>query len=152
MLTSNLTLTESRIKLSNTEYESRVLHARTGQVIGEYRDMAGQAPIIVNSGLAYSGGEKGFFKGLEAGLYYNVQGLTLEYVGIVDRPDIYTKAFHSLNFNSSKKLGKNERLVLGLKIKNILNDRKESVFISYNATDQFFSRQDDTIFHWNRIG
>ncbi|MGC9344450.1 MAG: TonB-dependent receptor domain-containing protein, partial [Bacteroidales bacterium] len=41
---SNFTLTRSRIKLSKTEYDSRLANARTGQEISEYRDMAGQAP------------------------------------------------------------------------------------------------------------
>lgn len=138
----NLTLTESRIKLSKTEYDSRVLNARTGQTIDDYRDMAGQAPFIINSGLSYNGGEKGFWQNFEAGVYYNVQGQTLEYVGIVDRPDIYSKPFHSLNFNANKKLGQDKRIQIGLKIENILSSRNESVFKSYNATDQYFERLD----------
>jgi hypothetical protein len=138
----NFTFTESRIQLSKTEYDSRVLNAREGQTIDEYRDMAGQAPFIINSGLSYNGGEKGFWEGFEAGLYYNVQGQTLQYAGIVDRPDIYLEPFHSLNFNSNKKLGKNDRIQLGLKIENILNSSKASIFKSYNATDQYFEKLD----------
>jgi hypothetical protein len=137
-LLSNVTIAESRIKLSNTEYNSRVENARTGQSIDEYRDMAGQAPYIINGGFSYDGGQKGFWNGFEAGLYYNVQGQTLQYVGIVDRPDIYSEPFHSLNFNSNKKFGKEKRVQVGLKIENILNDKTESVFQSYNATDRYF--------------
>jgi hypothetical protein len=139
-LNSNFTYSYSRIKLSKTEYDSRVENARTGQVIDEYRDMAGQSPFIINAGISYNGGEQGFWKGFEAGLYYNVQGKTLQYVGIVDRPDIYLKPFHSLNLNSNKILGKNDRLQVGMKIDNILNDTRESVFISYEADDQYFNR------------
>ncbi len=137
-LLANLTVVESRIKLSSTEYNSRVENARTGQEIGEYRDMAGQAPYLVNAGISYNGGEKGFAEGLEAGLYYNVQGPTLLFVGIVDRPDIYSVPFNSLNFNANKKFGKDNRMQLGLKVENILLDKQESVFRSYNAMDQFF--------------
>lgn len=137
---SNLTLTRSRIKLSKTEYDSRLANARAGQEIGDYRDMAGQAPYIINSGLSYNGGEKGFWRGFEAGIYYNVQGKTLEYVGIVDRPDIYTEPFHSLNFNSSKRFGKEDKMSLGLKVENILNESKESVFESFRADNQYFTR------------
>jgi hypothetical protein len=117
-----------------------VENARTGQTIDEYRDMAGQAPFIINAGLSYNGGEKGFWSGFEAGLYYNVQGQTLQYVGMVDRPDIYMKPFHSLNLNTNKTLGKNDRLQVGMKIENILNDTRESVFVSYEADDQYFTR------------
>ncbi len=141
----NLTFTESRIKLSKTEYDSRIENARTGQSVDEYRDMAGQAPYIINGGLAYNGGEKGFWNGFEAGLYYNVQGQTLLYAGIVDRPDIYSEPFHSLNFNSNKKMDKDGRFQAGLKIENLLNNSKESVFKSYDATDQYFSKIDPGI-------
>jgi TonB-dependent receptor len=137
---SNLTLTQSRIKLSNTEYASRLENARTGQSIDNYRDMAGQAPYIVNGGISYNGGENGFWNGLEAGIYYNVQGQTLEIVGIVDRPDIYSKPFHSLNINANKSFGKDKRMQIGLKIDNLLNAKKESVFVSYEAQDQYFTK------------
>jgi TonB-dependent receptor len=134
----NFTATYSRIQLSKTEYDSRVDNARAGQTIDEFRDMAGQAPLILNAGFTYNGSDEGFGKGLTAGIFYNVQGQTLQYVGIVDRPDIYTVPFHSLNFNLDKKAG--ERLTIGLKMDNILNDWRESVFMSYGAANQYFSR------------
>ncbi|WP_066756619.1 TonB-dependent receptor domain-containing protein [Crocinitomix algicola] len=136
----NLTYTLSRILYSDTEKESRVANARTGQEIGDYRDMAGQAPYLINGGLAYNGGAEGFAKGLEVGVYYNVQGRTLQYVGIVDRPDIYSVPFHSLNFNANKTFGKNEQYQFGLKVSNLLNDEKETMFRSINAQDQIFSK------------
>lgn len=136
----NVTYTESRILYSVTEKESRVANARTGQLIGDYRDMAGQAPYLINGGLSYNGGEEGFLKGFQAGLYYNVQGQTLQYVGIVDRPDIYSVPFHSLNFNSNKIFGENDQFLIGFKVSNLLNDKKEAVFKSFNAQDQFFSK------------
>lgn len=140
-LSLNFTYNVSRIEMSETEYESRVANARTGQVIDRYRAMAGQSPYLINAGLHYkSSAEKGFFNSFEAGIYYNVQGRTLEYVGIVDRPDIYTNSFHSLNFNTNKSFGKDNKFQIGLKVENILNDKKESVFVSYMATDQYFSQ------------
>ena len=138
--TFNYTYTMSKIELSATEYESRVANARTGQEIKTYRDMAGQAPYLINAGLSYKGIDKGFWKGFEAGLYYNVQGQTLLYVGIVDRPDIYTNEFHSLNMNASKTFGKKDQMQLALKITNLLNDSQEAVFKSYEAEEQFFSK------------
>lgn len=139
-INSNISVTKSRIELSLTEYFSRTENARTGQAIERYREMAGQAPWIINSGLSYNGEKNGFFSGFEAGLYYNVQGTTLQYVGIADRPDIYILPFHSLNFTTTKSFGRDKKFQLGFKIDNILNDKKESVFRSFNPTDQFFTK------------
>jgi hypothetical protein len=139
-LLGNISVTSSRIDMSLTEYQSRVENARAGQTVEESREMAGQAPFIINAGLAYEGGENGFWEGLEAGLYYNVQGTTLQYVGIADKPDIYMLPFHSLNFNATKYIGKANRTQVGFKIENLLNDKKESVFRSFNPTDQFFTK------------
>jgi hypothetical protein len=139
-LTSNISVTRSRIELSLTEYYSRLENARAGQTIEKYRVMAGQAPWIINSGITYNGGEKGFLADFEAGLYYNVQGTTLQYVGIADRPDIYTLPFHSLNLSLSKNLGNEKRAQIGFKIDNLLNEKRESVFRSFNPTDQFFTK------------
>jgi len=139
-ISSNISVTRSRIELSLTEYYSKVENARTGETIDQDRVMAGQAPYIINSGLSYSGGENGFWSGFEAGLFYNVQGKTLQYVGIADRPDIYMLPFHSLNLTASKSIGKDKKTQLGFKIENLLNDKKESVFKSFNPTDQFFTK------------
>lgn len=139
-ITSNISLTRSQIELSLTEYYSRLENARSGQETGRNREMAGQAPWIINSGISYTGGEKGFWSDLEAGLFYNVQGTTLQYVGIADRPNIYSLPFHSLNLTVSKKTGREKRMEIGLKIDNILNDKKESIFKSFNPTDQFFTK------------
>ncbi|WP_165851368.1 TonB-dependent receptor [Brumimicrobium aurantiacum] len=145
-LAVNVTLTESQIKLSATEYESRVNNARNGQVIDEYRDMAGQAPWIINGGFEYTG-DKGFAKNLNAGIYYNVQGETLLYSGITDRPDIYTVPFHGINMNVSKRFGKKEQFNAGVMLKNVLNAKKEAVYKSFEAEDQYFYslRQGTTI-------
>lgn len=137
-LAVNFTMTNSRIELSRTEYESRVANAREGQTIDRYRDMAGQAPYIINGGFMFNGAEEGFFKTLEAALFYNMQGQTLQFAGIVDRPDIYTVPFHSLNFNASKKFGADENMNVGIKVSNLLNDRREAVYRSFGAEDQFF--------------
>ncbi len=136
----NYTYVQSQIELSKTEFDSRVANARTGQTIKPYRDMAGQAPYIINGGLAFKGLEEGFWKHFDIGLYYNVQGQTLLYTGIVDRPDIYTNPFHSLNLNASKSFGKDKKMNVGFKAENILNSRLESVYKSYGAQDQFFTK------------
>lgn len=139
-LSSNITYTYSRIELSSTEYESKVANARTGETISNYRDMAGQAPYIINAGLAYSGTDNGFWNRFEAGIYYNVQGSTLLFVGIADRPNVYSKPFNSLNFNANKNFGPNYRYRIGLKVENMLISSKEQVFKSFNASDEYFTR------------
>ncbi|MCX8473848.1 MAG: TonB-dependent receptor [Sediminibacterium sp.] len=139
-LSFNFTYTNSRIQLSKTEFESRKENARTGQIIEPYRVMAGQVPYIINGGIFYKGSGDGFWSDLEAGFFYNVQGQTLQYVGIVDRPDIYTVPFNSLNFNANKNFGEKKRLSIGFKIENILNSSLASVYKSYDASDQYFSK------------
>ena len=136
----NVTIVDSRIQLSETEYDSRVENARTGQTIERYRKMAGQAPYIINGGFSFNGVEKGFFSNMQAGIFYNVQGETLQFAGIIDRPDIYSVPFHSLNFNVNKTFGKDEQYTLGIRVSNCLNDKRESIFKSFNADDQFFTQ------------
>lgn len=134
--TSNVTLTESQITMSATEKRSRELTAREGQKIGTTRDMAGQAPYIVNTGVAYSD----FSTGWEAGIYYNVQGPTLNMVGFGNRTDTYAVPFNSLNLNVNKTFGADERIRTSLGVQNLLNDKREFIFSAYGAQDQFFTQ------------
>lgn len=131
----NLTLTESSIEMSEAEFLSRKENARKGQEIERRRDMAGQAPYLINSGLTYSNPDNGW----TLGAYYNVQGPTLQFVGVADRPDIYTVPFHSLNLSVSKAFGTENRWKASLQASNLLNDTRESVFQNYKADDQLFS-------------
>lgn len=139
LFSSNFSYIYSRIELSKTELESRKNNARAGQEIKSHRAMAGQSPLIVNCGISFTGEKPGFWKGLEAGIFYNVQGRTLQIVGINDRPDIYTLPFHSVNVNITKSFGEEKRLQLGLKIDNLLNQKKATVFQSYEAKDKYDS-------------
>ncbi len=134
--TANLTLTESRINMSATELKSRELTAREGQKIGTTRDMAGQAPYIINTGISYNN----FSNGWEAGLFYNVQGPTLNLVGFGNRTDTYAVPFHALNLNINKTFGADERIRTSLGIQNLLNDKREIIFSSFGAQDQIFTQ------------
>ena len=133
---TNLTLTHSKISITETEYLSRNLTKRKGQEIARSRDMAGQAPYIVNVGIAHLTKNKSF----ESGLFYNVQGPTLQFVGFNNKTDVYSVPFHSLNFNATYKFGEKDRMNLGFKITNILNDKREQVFTGFQTTDQYFTR------------
>ncbi|MBK8819575.1 MAG: hypothetical protein IPN49_10980 [Saprospiraceae bacterium] len=76
---------------------------------------------------------------MELGLFYNVQGRTLRFVGVADRPDVYTVPFHSLNLNFNIPFGEDDRFSAGCKINNILNSVRQEVFSAYNADDQIFT-------------
>jgi TonB-dependent receptor len=130
----NVTVTQSDIEMSETEFRSRQQNARDGQTIDNFRDMAGQAPYIINGGISYNSENRNF----ELGFFYNVQGRTLQFVGIADRPDVYSVPFHSLNVTSNYSFGPEEKYRLSLKAENLLGSKRESVFESFNAADQLF--------------
>ncbi len=132
-INANVTVTESSIKMSNTEFSSRITSARTDEKINDTRDMAGQAPYLINLGLAYNEIENG----IDAGFYYNVQGQTLTFVGVADRPDVYSIPFHSLNFNANKSIG--SRIKIGLGASNLLNAERKLVYKSFGSGDKTFS-------------
>lgn len=133
---SNLTLTQSSIAITNSEFLSRTQSARIGQEIKQTRVMAGQAPYIINAGLSYTNPKKT----LDFGLFYNLQGPTLQYVGFANNTDVFSVPFHSLNLNANMKLGKMKKFDLGFKVSNILNDKREQIFNAYNASSQYFTR------------
>ncbi|MHA7131907.1 TonB-dependent receptor [Algoriphagus namhaensis] len=132
---TNVTVTRSQIKMSESEFLSRSLSAKEGEVVEDTREMAGQAPFIINTGLSYVN----FLKGWDGGIFYNVQGPTLNYVGFGNLTDNFTVPFHSLNFNVNKSFGADERIQAGFGVQNILNDKREFVFQSFQAQDQIFT-------------
>ena len=133
--TGNVTLIDSRIDMTDAEFQARKGVEKEGEVIENTRDMAGQAPYIINAGISYDNNEKG----LSAGLFYNVKGRTLEVVGGQSVPDVYAEQFHSLNFTLNKAFGEEQRANVNLKVTNILNDRRESFFRAFEATPQVFT-------------
>lgn len=123
----------SQEKFSADELKLRQLGLRTGQTIGVSRALQGQSPYLINAGIDYNSDKNG----IQAGIYYNVQGKTLEVVGDGFYPDVYTMPFHSLNLNAIKQLKRNRSITF--KITNLLNDEKESLFQGYNNEEQYFS-------------
>ena len=134
-LNGNLTLVQSIIDMTNVEYNSRLTYEKDGQTIDQTRQMAGQAPYVINAGMTYSDIESGF----EAGLFYNVKGRTLAIVGAGLFPDIYDIPFHSLNLSINKKFGQEQRTTVDFTISNILNDRRETFYQAFRAEDQVFN-------------
>lgn len=135
-ISGNFTYTYSQIDMTDAEFIARSGSARDGQTIESTRAMAGQAPYIVNAGISYTGRENG----ISSGLFYNVKGRTLEIVGGNLAPDIYTEPFHSLNFTFNKSFGEDGKSAINIKVSNILNDVRESLYQAYEANAQVFTR------------
>ncbi|MGM0635245.1 MAG: TonB-dependent receptor domain-containing protein [Bacteroidota bacterium] len=133
----NVSIIESEVKMDPREYESRQIAARDGQEISDTRNLQGQSPYLVNAGLSYDNNETGW----QGGLFYNVQGETLEVVGIRNVPDVYTQPFHNLNFRISKKFGSNQNSKISLGVGNILDDSVRSYYKSYGSENEIFSKR-----------
>ncbi|KJD35203.1 TonB-dependent receptor [Tamlana sedimentorum] len=144
-LTANASYTQSELEMSEFEYQLRTAEGtlKTGESVDRIRDLQGMSPYLINVGLDYDFVDKD----IRAGLFYNVQGKTLEIVGTGFFPDIYTQPFHSLNFTSNFTLGEKKRSSISLKVNNILGEERESHYESFNAQNQVFSlRQPGTEF------
>jgi TonB-dependent receptor len=133
---SNVTFAKSEVEMSDIEFQSRVLEARDGQTIEKTRDFQGQAPFLINSFLGYTNRDKG----IDATLSYNVQGKSLAIVGIGRIPDVYDKAFHDLTIKLSKSLGGEiKRHKISFNVRNMLNQKRQRIYSSFNANDEIFS-------------
>ncbi|WP_298894050.1 TonB-dependent receptor [uncultured Psychroserpens sp.] len=132
---ANVSFIKSELTMSDAEFQSRQLAARDGESVDRERDLQGQAPFLINFGLDYNDQDSGF----QTGLFYNVQGETLEVVGIGLVPDVYTKPFNSLNFTLNKAFGEDRRSSIDFKVSNILNSKRQSDYVSFGTRDQLFS-------------
>ncbi|MGJ8591762.1 MAG: TonB-dependent receptor domain-containing protein [Aquaticitalea sp.] len=145
-LNVNISIIESKIEMAkgeDQEFDSRQAFARDGETIDDTRELQGQSPFLVNAGLNYNNQNLGF----ETGLFYNVQGKTLEVVGFGKNPDVYVQPFNSLNFNLSKTFGKEKKSSVNIKVDNILDAERESSYESFGASKVPFSlRQPGTAF------
>lgn len=133
----NFSIIESRIEMNKgegEEYESRLTFAREGEKISDTRALQGQSPYLINTGILYNNEELG----LETGLFYNVQGKTLEVVGFGKNPDVFIQPFNSLSFNITKTIGKEKNSEVTFKMDNILNNDRESLYESFGAENRPF--------------
>ncbi len=134
-INSNVTLVKSKIEMTDAEYNSRKTYEKTGETIDNTREMAGQSPYVVNAGFTYNNYESG----LAAGLFYNVKGETLSIVGAGLFPDIYIEPFHSLNLSVNKKFGEDQNTKIDFKISNVLDQKHESYYQSFEAKKQAYN-------------
>ncbi|MDN3491929.1 TonB-dependent receptor [Winogradskyella bathintestinalis] len=135
---ANVSLIKSELTMGFEEFDSRSRAARDGEKVEDTRDLQGQAPYLINVGLDYSNSNLG----LQTGLFYNIQGSTLEVVGIGLAPDVYTQPFNSLNFTLNKSFGENKNSAIDLKVTNILGSETLSEYESYKADNQTFFLRD----------
>lgn len=138
----NASIIESRQQYGVSELSLRTKGLRDGESLGTYRNLQGQSPFLINSSLDYKNEN-----GLRAGLFFNMQGKTLEVVGTGFAPDVYTQPYESLNLNMSKSYGKNQNKTVTIKVENILDSKKESFYESFKAENEIFSfREQGTTF------
>jgi len=134
-VSGNVTFVQSKIDMTMSEFEARKNYEKVGQNLTDTRQMAGQSPYVVNAGLSYNN----YDLGLNAGVFYNVKGPTLAIVGTGLYPDIYDESFHSLNFSINKTLGKEQNTTIDFKVSNILGDKRESFYRSFQADKEVFT-------------
>lgn len=134
-ISTNVTLVRSVIDMTEQEFIARKNGEKEGQNVDDTRDMAGQAPYIINAGFTYDNAEAG----LDAGFFYNVKGETLTAVGGGLFPDVYSQPFHSLNFSLNKRLGEEGKSSVSLNVTNILDDSRDEFYQGFNTADQIFS-------------
>lgn len=135
-LNINATWAQSQITMGDNEYNSRLSFAREGEVIDRNRQLQGQSPYLINAGLNYNNADNGF----EAGVFYNVQGKTLQLIGFSRNSDVFAKPFNSLNVNLSKRIGRDLKGgTVSLKVDNLLDSKRLSVYEAYMAVDQIYS-------------
>jgi TonB-dependent receptor len=133
----NASIIESKQEYGTSELNLRTNGLRAGESLGTYRRLQGQSPYLINSSIDYKDEN-----GLITGLFFNMQGKTLEVVGTGFAPDVYTHPFESLNFNLTKKIGENKNKTFTVKIENLLDSKKESYYESFKAVNRIFSFRD----------
>ncbi len=140
---TNLTIVRSYVELKSvivdnsggTEYDLRANYLRENETQADTRDMAGQAPYLINGYLNYSNPETD----LNINVSYNVQGESLAIIGSGRFPDVYTQPFQSLNFNAFRSFGPERKSKITIAVKNIMDSSQQQMFRSFGADDIIYS-------------
>ena len=110
----NLTITQSRITISEDELRERRL---VDPAAADTRALQGQSPFIVNANLSYETAQT------TAGVYFNVFGRRLARVGA---PDVFESPSPQLDFIASQSVF--DRFSLKLSVRNILGSRTRETY------------------------
>lgn len=139
-LNTNISIIESRQTMGDIEKNIRLLRQPQNEDFKNYRQLQGQAPYIINTGLSYEDLEKNY----ELNLLFNRQGKTLQIVGNDDVPDVFAMPFNSLNLTFEKKFNQIDGVnkTLRIRVNNILNDQRESQYEFFDFETKPFSYRD----------
>jgi TonB-dependent receptor len=118
-----------------TEYESRLLNSRSGETIQGTRPMGGQSPYLLNAYLNYTSVDGR----MNANVSYNVQGESLLIIGVGAVPDVYSQPFHSLNFNSYRNFGTDQKHRISVGVSNILKSERKDVYKGSGEHEAIYS-------------
>jgi len=135
---SRIDLRESLIPVGDTliqEKEIRLENAREGEEIGDYRQMYGQSPYIINAFATFRNDSLGLIFNVN----YNVQGEKLAVIGIGRIPDVYEQPFHSLNVKVSKRFGSQDQWQTSITGRNLLMARRVLRYESFKADSEIYS-------------
>ncbi len=132
-LTLNASLIASKVTL--TEAQARVQESK--------RQMQGQSPYILNTGIFYQDDERG----LSASVLYNVVGKRIFAVGVLSQePTIYEMPRNVLDFQVTKRVGTHFEVKAG--IQDIFNQRIR--FVQDSNSDGKITGLDENIFSYRR--
>lgn len=135
---SRVDMRESFVPIGDTmiqEKEVRENNARVGEVVGDYRQMYGQSPYIINAFATFRNDSLGW----KFNVSYNVQGRKLAVIGIGRIPDVYEQPFHALSFKASKRFGSQDQWQASLTGRNLLMSRRVRQYESFGAEPQVYS-------------
>ncbi len=108
---SPLRMLRNLVAVFNLALVKSELHSDEPNAREKVRQMQGQSPYIINTGLFYDNPEKG----LMLSVLYNVIGPRLMFVGDIDEPHIIQMPRHLIDITLSKKMGKHVTLKAGVK-------------------------------------
>ncbi|KAA3609630.1 MAG: TonB-dependent receptor [Calditrichaeota bacterium] len=112
-LGTNLSIVGSEVDIPQAELEE--IRAQGDPNAESTRPFTGQSPYLLNVNMVY----KSFSHNNSAGLFYNVFGDRLYLVATAATPDIYERAYGTLDFKGT--LGITRNINLSLTAKNLLN-------------------------------
>jgi outer membrane receptor protein involved in Fe transport len=118
-----------------SEYESRKMNARDGETVKDTRPMGGQSPYLINGYLNYSDSEGK----MNINLSYNVQGESLLIIGVGAVPDVYAQPFHSLNLNTYRDFGKEQKHRITMGVSNLLNSERKDMYKGFGDASAIYS-------------
>jgi len=125
-LNANASYIVAKQTMDDDEYNARVIQAPAGTTISRERELQGQSPYMINVGLLAVDSEKQ----IETGIFYNVQGPTLDFVGFGSAPDIYSEPFHNVDFTASKVFnGDKITKKITFRAQNILQEKTQSYYV-----------------------